>query len=246
MHDAPGERRRHAQGVEIRIDRMARHQAVDPVRDRGVEGRQMRRSSSRPMPSRSSAGLQVGVERRVALAGEVLGTRRDAALLHALDPGETVASHQGGIHAVRPDPESVRAVAIRGARRGRRAEIQVHSQSAQLTSFEHALAVRETLPRPPSPPRGLSERSSSPGRASRCGRPRDRWRRAGGGRARTRDLSGAACAARAISKFRRYRMSLAARVSRKSLTSVSVSFGPARPNTSRSPTRLSRSITERL
>ena len=84
--------------------------------------------------------LQVGVGGEWPPPGS-LGTRRDAALLHALDPRETVASHQAGILAVRPEPD-VRAVAIREDVEDR-AEIQVHSQSAQLTSFEHALAVRE-------------------------------------------------------------------------------------------------------
>ncbi len=142
VHDAPGERRRNARGIEIRIDRMARHQAIDPVRDRGVERRQMGRLHVGPR--RVDRGqLQVGVERRVALPGEVFGARRDAALLHALDPRQTVAGDETRILAVRADPD-VRAVAV-GEDIEHGTEVQVHPEPAQLAGLEDALAIRERL-----------------------------------------------------------------------------------------------------
>ncbi len=83
----------------------------------------------------------MGVERRVALAGKMLGARRDAALLHALDPRESVARDQARVLAVRPDAD-VRAIAV-GENVEHGPEIEVHAQPAQLARFEDALAIRE-------------------------------------------------------------------------------------------------------
>src|SRR5215470_5413150 len=95
-------------------------------------------------PRRVDRGqLQVGVERRMSLARKVLGARRDAALLHALDARQAVARHQPGILAVRADPD-VRAVAI-GEDVEAGAEVHVHTEAAQLARLEYALAVRESF-----------------------------------------------------------------------------------------------------
>src|SRR5215813_6806173 len=93
-------------------------------------------------PRRVDRGqLQMRVERRMTLAREVLGARRDAALLHALDAREAVARHQRGILAVRADAD-VRAIAVcEDVEAG--TEVQVHTETAQLSRLEYALAVRE-------------------------------------------------------------------------------------------------------
>src|SRR4029450_13486091 len=84
----------------------------------------------------------------MALAREVLGTRREAALLHALDPGDAVPGHDGGVLAVRPDAD-VRAVAL-GQHVEHRGEVHVDAEPAQLARLEYALMKRGRLaPRGP-------------------------------------------------------------------------------------------------
>src|SRR5215510_325158 len=79
----------------------------------------------------------------MALAREVLGARREAALLHALDPRDAVPGHNGGVLAVRPYAD-VRAVAL-GEHVEHRREIHVDAEPAQLTRLVHALMKRERL-----------------------------------------------------------------------------------------------------
>ena len=96
------------------------------------------------VPARVDGGqAQVSVERRVALAREMLGARRDAALLHALDPRDAVARDHLRILAVRADPD-VGAVPVREDVEYR-SEVHVHAQTAQLARLEEALAIRERL-----------------------------------------------------------------------------------------------------
>src|SRR5262245_50180578 len=79
----------------------------------------------------------------MALAREVLGARREATLLHAVDPGYTVPGHDGGVLAVRPNAD-VRAVAL-GEHVEHRREVHVDAEPAQLTRLVHALMKRERL-----------------------------------------------------------------------------------------------------
>src|SRR5262245_11703026 len=79
----------------------------------------------------------------MALAREVLGARREAALLHALDPRDAVPGHNGGVLAVRPYAD-VRAVAL-GEHVEHRREIHVDAEPAKLTRLVHALMKRERL-----------------------------------------------------------------------------------------------------
>ena len=121
---------------------MARHQAVDAFGDRGEERRQMRRLHLGPR--RIDGGQsKMGVEGGVPLAGEVLGARRDPALLHALDARQAVARDHGRVFAIGADPD-VRAVALReDVEHGR--EVHVHSQPPQFAGLEEALAKGERL-----------------------------------------------------------------------------------------------------
>src|SRR5215470_14964009 len=79
----------------------------------------------------------------MALAREVLGARREAALLHALDPRDAVRGHDGWVLPVRPYAD-VRAVAISEHIEHRR-EVHVDAEPAQLTCLVHTLMKRERL-----------------------------------------------------------------------------------------------------
>src|SRR5438093_10394577 len=98
-------------GYELRVDGVARHRTLDAFLDGGEKGREVRRAHLGP--GRVDRGQsKMGVERRVALAREVLGARREAALLHPLDSRDAVAGDHGRVLAVRAGPD-VRAVALR-------------------------------------------------------------------------------------------------------------------------------------
>ena len=86
---------------------------------------------------------QVRVERRVALAGEVLGARREPAALHAVDPRDAVARDDGRVLAVGADAD-VRAVAL-GERVEHRRQVQVHAEPPELARLEEPLARGEGL-----------------------------------------------------------------------------------------------------
>jgi len=127
LDDQAREGRRHARGIEVRIDGMARHHAVDAGRDRLEKGRQMGRVHLCPRRLDDGQG-QVGIERRVALAGEVLGARRQALSPHAADPRRAVAGDDRRVLAVRADAD-IGAVAL-GEHVEDGGEVQIHPEPA--------------------------------------------------------------------------------------------------------------------
>ena len=125
--DAPREGRRYARRVEVRVDGVARHQALDAFLHGGEKGREMR--CAHLGPGRVDRGQsKMGIERRMAFAREMLGARREAPLLHPLDARHPVASDHGRILTVRTDPD-VRAITLgQDVEHGR--EVHVHSEPA--------------------------------------------------------------------------------------------------------------------
>src|SRR5213080_1596376 len=90
VDDPARERRRHAGGIEPGVHGVRRHHALDARGDRLEERHQVHRVHLVPV-GRDRRQLQVGVERRMTLAGEVLGACREPALHHAAQPRDAVA-----------------------------------------------------------------------------------------------------------------------------------------------------------
>src|SRR5262245_9339451 len=84
---------------------------------------------------------QMRIHRRVTLAREVLGARRDPCGLQAPDPGDAVAGYEVRVLAVGADAD-IRAVALREDIE-HRGEIHVDAQAAELAALEEALPVDE-------------------------------------------------------------------------------------------------------
>ena len=140
--EATRERGGHAAGIELRIDRVRGHHRLDPRRDRLDERRQV--GGAHLVRGRVDRGqLQVRVERRVTLAGEMLRARRQPGARHAADARDAVARHDLRILAVRADAD-VGAVAL-GQHVEARAEVQIDAEAAQLARLDQSLFVGEAL-----------------------------------------------------------------------------------------------------
>ena len=103
--DGAREGRGHARrGIEARVQRVRRHDAVHPGFDGGHEGRQVAGSHLRPVGV-DDGQAQMGVDGGVALAREVLGAGGDSGRLQTADARDPVARHEGRVLAVGPDPD---------------------------------------------------------------------------------------------------------------------------------------------
>ena len=103
--DRPAERRRQALGrVERGQPDVRRHHGVDARGDRRPERHELHgvEASARVLDHRE---VEVGVGRRVAVAGEVLGGREHAALLDPAHVGRRHARHELGVLAERADAD---------------------------------------------------------------------------------------------------------------------------------------------
>ena len=127
VDDPPRERRRHAGRIETRVDGVRRHHALD-ARGDGLEERHEVHGVHLVPVGRDRRQLEVRVERRVALAREMLRARRKPALRHAAQPRDAVAGDQLRVLAVRADAD-VGTVAV-GQHVEAGPQVQVHAQAA--------------------------------------------------------------------------------------------------------------------
>jgi hypothetical protein len=140
--DAPGERRRHPRRVQLGVDGVRGHHADHPGLDGGEERRQVSAPHLGPV-GLDPGQAQVRVERRVALAREVLGARQQAGGGHAADARRAQPRDQRRVLAVGTDAD-VGTVAL-GEDVEHGAEVQVHAEAAQFAALDHALSVGEGL-----------------------------------------------------------------------------------------------------
>ena len=141
VDDQARERGRGARlGIEIRIERMRGHEAVDAGRHRRHERHEMHGVHVAPVGV-DDGQAEVGVDRRMALPGKVLGAGGHAGRLQPLDAGGAEARDQLGVLAVGADAD-IGAIALREHVEDR-AEAHVHAEAAQLAALDQPLPLRE-------------------------------------------------------------------------------------------------------